>query len=86
MAFPRSDVRVYGYLAGGCPNCGRHRLELYVDGDETLKGERAVGIACEKCSAQWLLDPASADHHGEHSRSNPLRPSPPDNNPFGEDS
>ena len=66
----RPDVRVAGYLGGECPNCGRERLELYVDGEE----ERAVGVGCEKCSIQWLLDPALAEYHSEHSDSNPLKP------------
>jgi predicted RNA-binding Zn-ribbon protein involved in translation (DUF1610 family) len=76
--FPRKDVHVHGYVSGTCPNCGRLRLELYIDGEE----ERAVGLACEKCGAQWLLDPATASFFGDLSDDNPLKP-PADDEDFG---
>jgi len=41
-----------GYIPADCPNCGRRRLEVFVDADE-----RALGIRCEKCFYQWSLDP-----------------------------
>jgi hypothetical protein len=75
----RPDVRNAAYVRGGCPGCGRHRLEVFVDGE----GERAVGIECEKCHRQWLLDPAKADAYGDYDDRNPLRPGLPDNDPFG---
>lgn len=74
MEFPKKDVQAQGYLSGDCPGCGRRRLELYVDSD----GERAVGIQCEKCRRQWLLDPEKANFYGEHDDRDPLHPGPPD--------
>lgn len=81
----RSDVRVHGYIGAACPNCGRHRLELYIDGPESPGHgvqeapypERAVGIRCEKCGIEWLLDPGPpADFHSDHSDADPLNPRP----------
>lgn len=74
----QSDVRYSKYI-GRCPACGRVRLELYVDGPED--DERVVGVECEKCGSQWLLDPAKADFYGDLDKRNPLHPSPPENNP-----
>lgn len=73
----KPDVRTNYYLNGDCPNCGRHRLELYVDGPEG--NERAVGIKCEKCYVGWLLDPngPGAMFHGDLSEDDPLNPVDP---------
>lgn len=69
--FPKPDVRAVGtYLPGYCPDCGRYRLEVYADSDR----ERAVGIRCEKCGAEWLLDPTRAVYHSDHSVDDPLNP------------
>lgn len=79
--FPEPDVRDSGYLNGHCPNCGRVRLCLFVDGPED--DHRVVGIECEKCCAQWLLDPVEANFWGVEYRNNPLHPPLPENNPLG---
>jgi len=78
---PLPDVRWAAYIRGGCPGCGRHRLEVFVDGPED--NERAVGIRCEKCYRQWLLNPEAADFHSDHSDNDPLNPQPPEQDPFG---
>jgi len=44
------SARSQGYIAADCARCGRQRLELFVEGEET-----AVGIRCEKCFGQWSL-------------------------------
>jgi hypothetical protein len=74
------DVRFKQYI-GQCPGCGRVRLQLFVDGPED--DERCVGLECEKCHRQWLLDPEKADFYGEYDDRNPLHPVD-DNNPFGD--
>lgn len=76
----RPDVRYDRYI-GKCPGCGRVRLELYVDGSED--DPRAVGVECEKCKRQWVLDPNKADFYGEHDDRDPLHPPPPENPIFG---
>lgn len=82
----KPDVRSASYLGGECPSCGRVRLLLYVDGsDEGDSTPRAVGVRCEKCFCEWLLDPQKADIQGDYSDTDPLHPRPPENNPFGGD-
>lgn len=78
---PRADVRCGPYIRGACPGCGRVRLEVFVDGPEDQ--ERAVGVRCEKCGRQWLLDPDKADFFGDFDERDPLHPPLPDDNPFG---
>lgn len=78
----KPDVRVDRYVGGKCPACGRCRLELYVDGEETDADEpRAVGIRCEKCFMTWILDPAQATFYGDYDDRCPLRP--PHDNDYG---
>lgn len=45
-----------GYIGADCANCGRHRLELFVE----RESEIALGIRCEKCFAQWPLSAEAA--------------------------
>jgi len=40
-----------GYIGADCANCGRQRLELFVE----RQSETALGIRCEKCFATWSL-------------------------------
>jgi hypothetical protein len=47
-----------GYVAADCANCGRQRLELFVN------KEKAVGIQCEKCLMRWPLDSKSGAYTG----------------------
>lgn len=78
-----ADVRFSHYLGVACPSCGRHRLELRVDGPDEAK--RAVGIRCEKCFCSWLLDPTKAEYWADLAEHDPLRDgSMPlsENNPF----
>lgn len=77
---PLPNVRFDRYI-GKCPACGRNRLEAYVDGPED--DPRVVGIECEKCRRQWLLDPARADHFGEDDDRDPLHPPALDDNWWG---
>lgn len=77
----RPDVRSNSYAPGACPNCGRVRLEIYVDGS-SLADRRVVGLRCEKCAAGWILDPSQASWHGDFSDSDPLRPQAEYRSPF----
>jgi hypothetical protein len=55
----RKTANLVGYISAGCTNCGRWRLELFVEG-----GEKAVGIQCEKCFYRWPLDKGSGTPSG----------------------
>ena len=77
--FPRSDVRFDRYI-GKCPACSRIRLELYIDGEETPP--RCVGVRCEKCHAQWLFNPKTAEHWNDGNDQNPLVATRDENHPF----